>query len=86
MFPAPEAAALHACRVLRDEPLRDRIALAMEDKHLQHEAQVATGYPQFYETERTMNTPPPPIHSRTKEVLHGTYTLSRMRETDQRHC
>jgi len=28
-FPAPEAAALHACRVVKDEGLRDKIAQAM---------------------------------------------------------
>ena len=37
-FPAPEAAAFHACRVLGDNQLRDRIALAMENKHREHEA------------------------------------------------
>ena len=37
-FPAPEAAALHACRVLGDDQLRDRITFAMEDKHREHEA------------------------------------------------
>ena len=36
-FPAPEAAALHACRVLGDDQLRDRITFAMEDKHREHE-------------------------------------------------
>ena len=40
VFPAPEAAALHACRVLGDDQLRDRITFAMEDKHREHEARL----------------------------------------------
>ena len=39
-FPAPEAAALHACRVVHDEGLRDRIAQAMTDNHYQRESAI----------------------------------------------
>lgn len=34
-FPAPEAAALHACRVVHDDGLRDAIVQAMKDNHEQ---------------------------------------------------
>ena len=34
-FPAPEAAALHACRVVRDDDLRDRIVQAMTENQQQ---------------------------------------------------
>ena len=33
LFPAPEAAALHACRVIHDDGLRDAIVQAMSDNH-----------------------------------------------------
>ena len=39
-FPAPEAAALHACRVVKDNQLRDHIAEAMVHKHQQYQTQI----------------------------------------------
>ena len=39
-FPAPEAAALHACRVVHDNGLRDRIAQAMTNNHHQRESAI----------------------------------------------
>ena len=54
-FPAPEAAALHACRVLSDAKLRDRITLAMEDKRLQHEAQAQRAINNFIKRKTPSN-------------------------------
>lgn len=40
LFPAPEAAALHACRVVKDEILRDQIAETMVRKQQQYQMQI----------------------------------------------
>ena len=50
-FPAPEAAALHACRVVHDEGLRDRIAQAMTDNHYQRESAIKRAIDNFMRKE-----------------------------------
>ena len=40
VFPAPEAAALHDCRVVKDNQLRDHIASTMVHKHQQDQTQI----------------------------------------------
>lgn len=46
-FPAPEAAALHACRVVHDEGLKYQIAQAMTDNHYQHESAIKRALGRF---------------------------------------
>ena len=49
VFPAPEAAALHAARVVHDDQLRDRIVDAMQPNDNQHKARIQRALNLFME-------------------------------------
>ena len=46
-FPVPEAAALHACRVVHDDRLRDAIVQAMTDNHGERESGIKRAIDNF---------------------------------------